>query len=698
MSYILDNFNTDDDNFKILFGTGVTKRVWAETFLADRNSLVSGVKLKLYKKGTIGNVTVSLVKASDVYGTAMLPTGPELATKTFSGDGFTTNTAGQWEEVTFDPQVQIIQDSYYSILVSLEGGDGVYNYLALRIKTMGGPAVVTGYLSTDNGSSWNSQVSDALFELQGTHSGPIMVEQYISSGGGGSIFDIYGARWFNQTFTVLNKSYPIWGVRLPIYRVGNPGNVTVSIQATTGSPPHPDGTDLCSVIFDGNVLLTSVIQNTWQWHPMLVFTTHPTLTVGQSYAIVVKSAGVNTSNTAVLNRGSYITYRYGGGASGTSTNSGVTWIQSTTSCVVYGFQLFTTDTGYSKGENFAGSANISDIITTENFFGQSITPSNPFQLISCRFLLRSTTGGSTNKVTGYLSLADINGLPTGAPLSTFERYDTTLTLVNQGNLDIEHASEFFLPTPIDLVAGTKYTTHFSRGGTDQDITMMAETTANSTYAGGNLISKLGAGAWTNVTPAHDNIFELWGYELPYVIDQSSDTEVWLNGSVDLFVEAGGTEPLTYQWYKDNNLLPGETDVDLIIASASITNAGTYKCIITSAYGTATSADIILTVDSITSQTASPYNVLVSADITMGVVVAGTNLQFQWYKDDSLLSGEVNDSITFFAQLTDSGTYKCEISNIHGFEWSADIILSVSPRSSVRFRNIFNLPIDLDREI
>ncbi len=71
--------------------------------------------------------------------------------------------------------------------------------------------------------------------------------------------------------------------------------------------------------------------------------------------------------------------------------------------------------------------------------------------------------------------------------------------------------------------------------------------------------------------------------------------VALGSPVSFTVVAAGTAPLSYQWYKDNILLPGETSATLSIASAQPANAGNYKATATNPYGSMGSDPATLTV-------------------------------------------------------------------------------------------------------
>jgi len=82
------------------------------------------------------------------------------------------------------------------------------------------------------------------------------------------------------------------------------------------------------------------------------------------------------------------------------------------------------------------------------------------------------------------------------------------------------------------------------------------------------------------------------YVAPEITDQSTDTTVDIGDSVSLFITATGTPSPTYQWYKDGDLLPGETN-DTLEFTATSDDVGTYTCVATNIAGDDTSDPIIL---------------------------------------------------------------------------------------------------------
>ncbi len=151
---------------------------------------------------------------------------------------------------------------------------------------------------------------------------PHMYESYNT--GDDSSNNVYGANWYAQTFTP-SVAHTIKSVKLKLYKVGSPGNVTVSIRATSGG--HPTGSDLCSGIINGNTLNST---SPGSWYEITLGSGY-NLSASTMYAIVVRAPSGTYPSPA-----NYLVWRrdassptYGGGCREGSTNGGSTWTSNT---------------------------------------------------------------------------------------------------------------------------------------------------------------------------------------------------------------------------------------------------------------------------------------------------------------------------------------------------------------------------------
>jgi len=141
--------------------------------------------------------------------------------------------------------------------------------------------------------------------------------EYYITGDDGQ-FLIHTVNWRAQTFTPAT-AHKITSVKLLLYRVGSPGQVTVGIRATDGSG-HPTGEDLCSGTTNGNTLPT---ESPFEWREITLGDGY-NLNADTKYAIVVRMPGGDGANYVQWRRdGSSPTYTKGNAES--SNNSGETW-------------------------------------------------------------------------------------------------------------------------------------------------------------------------------------------------------------------------------------------------------------------------------------------------------------------------------------------------------------------------------------
>ena len=83
---------------------------------------------------------------------------------------------------------------------------------------------------------------------------------------------------------------------------------------------------------------------------------------------------------------------------------------------------------------------------------------------------------------------------------------------------------------------------------------------------------------------------------PTILSQTPSQVVMLGSAATFTVNAGGTAPLRYFWFKNNVLIPGATNFFYTIPSAQFADSGKkFSCLVTNAYGTASSTNSSLKV-------------------------------------------------------------------------------------------------------
>ena len=82
--------------------------------------------------------------------------------------------------------------------------------------------------------------------------------------------------------------------------------------------------------------------------------------------------------------------------------------------------------------------------------------------------------------------------------------------------------------------------------------------------------------------------------VPVIVNHPQSQSVVTSDPVTFSVTASGSNPLSYQWYKNSVLIGGAIASTYTIASTDVNSAGPYSCVVTNTFGTATSNNAVLT--------------------------------------------------------------------------------------------------------
>ena len=93
---------------------------------------------------------------------------------------------------------------------------------------------------------------------------------------------------------------------------------------------------------------------------------------------------------------------------------------------------------------------------------------------------------------------------------------------------------------------------------------------------------------------------------PLIVGGAPSQSVHHGGTVNFYVLAQGTPPFWYQWYKDEEPLPGRTDWQLVLTNIGSGDVGKYFATVTNAYGSTPSSVVELRLDSTVADSFSPW--------------------------------------------------------------------------------------------
>ncbi|MBN1129283.1 MAG: immunoglobulin domain-containing protein, partial [Chitinispirillaceae bacterium] len=163
---------------------------------------------------------------------------------------------------------------------------------------------------------------------------------------------------------------------------------------------------------------------------------------------------------------------------------------------------------------------------------------------------------------------------------------------------------------------------------------------------------------------------------PTITTHPAPVTVYATQRAVMRVVASGVGTRSYQWYKvvnsQNSLLSGRTLDSIVWAQTEFSDSGLYRCIVTNAYGSASSNTAQLTVNNgrpVITVDPRDTAVLQGTAWNMSVTAttpSGTSLTYAWYKSGvATIQGNARILSKSAALLTDAGGYYCIVSNVYG---------------------------------
>jgi len=168
---------------------------------------------------------------------------------------------------------------------------------------------------------------------------------------------------------------------------------------------------------------------------------------------------------------------------------------------------------------------------------------------------------------------------------------------------------------------------------------------------------------------------------PSITTQPASLSVNPGASATFSVVAGGASPLSYQWRFNGVNISGATSSSYTKSNVQATNAGNYSVVVNNAYGTATSANAVLTVNTPPVITGQPQSqtVIAGDSATFTVTATGsTPLAYQWRRNGTNVAGATSSSYTRVnAQPADAGAFTVVVTNVLGAVTSSPAALTVN---------------------
>lgn len=147
----------------------------------------------------------------------------------------------------------------------------------------------------------------------------------------------------------------------------------------------------------------------------------------------------------------------------------------------------------------------------------------------------------------------------------------------------------------------------------------------------------------------------------------------------------GIQPISYQWFKDGEIIPGANDSSLVLSAVGATDLGTYRVKATNRADEALSRDAVLSIGGSRPKIIyAPYarTVHLGESSILSVYVDGSSpLEYRWYKDGLELPNQATPFLKIAdAGASDAGLYHATVTNPFGRAKTYPVRIDVSPKS------------------
>lgn len=159
------------------------------------------------------------------------------------------------------------------------------------------------------------------------------------------------------------------------------------------------------------------------------------------------------------------------------------------------------------------------------------------------------------------------------------------------------------------------------------------------------------------------------YVQPKIYEQPTDGYVQAGDNFKFSLKVRGSPPLTYQWYKNDFPLFGETTNELLLTDIQEINNGKYYCEVKNNKNTIESRNALLSVIKTPYVITDPIPVitLLGSNISFRASAIGTQpLAYQWYKNNTPYAGGTSTELYINSiKFSDAGAYWAVITNGFG---------------------------------
>lgn len=211
---------------------------------------------------------------------------------------------------------------------------------------------------------------------------------------------------------------------------------------------------------------------------------------------------------------------------------------------------------------------------------------------------------------------------------------------------------------------------------------------NAGYRTSLLITNLPAGTYFWSVQAIDNGFkgspfaveQRFELPAPVITNQPQSLTVLAGSPVEFVVAATGANPLVYQWQFNGANLAGGTNATLVLPNVQGQDTGTYTVIVFNLFGSVTSSNATLVVNTPPIILTQPQSVTAIEGTNVSFSVAATGdapLTYQWLQEGVPIDGGTNPVLNLGAILpSQAGHYSVVITNRSGTTNSVTAMLDI----------------------
>jgi len=171
---------------------------------------------------------------------------------------------------------------------------------------------------------------------------------------------------------------------------------------------------------------------------------------------------------------------------------------------------------------------------------------------------------------------------------------------------------------------------------------------------------------------------------PTITSDIEDTSLYEGANLELSIAASGSQPLSYQWYRDDVEISGAISSTLSLSLMEASDAGEYKVQVNSPFGSISSSTSLVTVlppppiPVFTEQPVDTSSHRSETATLSALAVAAQGVTYQWYLFDSVVEGATSNTLVIEnATVANSGSYSVVATSPAGSTASEEVILTIT---------------------